>query len=133
MLLLFVPLQTVQEQGIRGLFRGLGAPLATVALFNAVLFATRGQMENLLAHEDGEAVSELQWAVPLHVICLGANAHDMRHRQQRDMRGPSWTEQKLSIALLGVEDRLKKCSLQHAEKASCLQCAAIVAYHLNVA
>ena len=36
-----------------GLFKGLGAPLATVALFNAVLFATRGQMENLLVHEDG--------------------------------------------------------------------------------
>ena len=45
--------QTIQESGVRGLFKGMGAPLTTVALFNAVLFATRGQMENLLAHEDG--------------------------------------------------------------------------------
>ena len=35
------------------MFKGMAAPLATVALFNAVLFATRGQMEILLKHEDG--------------------------------------------------------------------------------
>lgn len=52
--------QTLQQQGVRGLFKGLGAPLATVALFNAVLFATRGQMENLLAHEDGAITVWLQ-------------------------------------------------------------------------
>ncbi len=46
--------QTVAADGITGLFRGMGAPLATVAVFNAVLFAARGQMEALLAHEDGE-------------------------------------------------------------------------------
>ncbi len=47
-------LQTLAEQGVRGLFKGMGAPLATVAFFNAVLFTTRGQMEQLLAHEDGK-------------------------------------------------------------------------------
>jgi len=46
--------QTLQHEGMRGLFKGMGAPLATVALFNAVLFATRGQMEILLKHEDGK-------------------------------------------------------------------------------
>jgi len=46
--------QTLAEQGVRGLFKGMGAPLATVAFFNAVLFTTRGQMEQLLKHEDGE-------------------------------------------------------------------------------
>lgn len=33
---------TVRDEGVRGLYRGMGAPLATVALFNAVLFASRG-------------------------------------------------------------------------------------------
>ena len=46
--------QTLQHEGTRGLFKGMGAPLATVALFNAVLFATRGQMEILLKHDDGK-------------------------------------------------------------------------------
>ena len=46
-------MQTIAEQGIRGLFKGMGAPLATVAIFNAVLFTSRGQMEQLLAHSDG--------------------------------------------------------------------------------
>jgi hypothetical protein len=36
------------------MYKGMAAPLATVALFNAVLFASRGQMEALLAHKDGE-------------------------------------------------------------------------------
>jgi len=34
--------RTVRDEGARGLYRGMGAPLATVALFNAVLFASRG-------------------------------------------------------------------------------------------
>jgi solute carrier family 25 carnitine/acylcarnitine transporter 20/29 len=33
---------TLRDEGVRGLYRGMGAPLATVALFNAVLFASRG-------------------------------------------------------------------------------------------
>lgn len=45
--------KTLAEQGPRGLFKGMGAPLATVAFFNAVLFTSRGQMEQLLKHEDG--------------------------------------------------------------------------------
>uniref|UniRef100_A9U4Q7 Predicted protein n=1 Tax=Physcomitrium patens TaxID=3218 RepID=A9U4Q7_PHYPA len=35
-------------EGLRGLYRGLSAPLASVALFNAVLFTARGQMETFL-------------------------------------------------------------------------------------
>ena len=34
----------------------MAVPLGTVALFNAVLFATRGQMERLLSHADGMPV-----------------------------------------------------------------------------
>ena len=49
--------QTLSEQGVRGMYRGMGAPLATVALFNAVLFSVRGKMERLLAHADGSALT----------------------------------------------------------------------------
>ncbi|WIA31880.1 hypothetical protein OEZ86_002745 [Tetradesmus obliquus] len=45
--------QTITREGFKGLYKGMSAPLATVALFNAVLFASRGQMEVLLAHKDG--------------------------------------------------------------------------------
>ena len=38
------------SEGPKGLYRGLSAPLAAVALFNAVLFTARGQMEALLLH-----------------------------------------------------------------------------------
>lgn len=38
---------------MKSLFRGMGAPFATVAVYNAVLFAARGQMESILAHADG--------------------------------------------------------------------------------
>jgi hypothetical protein len=41
------------EGGVYSLFRGMGAPFATVAFYNAVLFAARGQMESMLAHPDG--------------------------------------------------------------------------------
>jgi solute carrier family 25 carnitine/acylcarnitine transporter 20/29 len=42
------------QEGVKGIYKGMGAPLATVAVFNAVLFASRGQMEVLLEHKDGE-------------------------------------------------------------------------------
>lgn len=46
-------LQTLVNEGMKGVYKGFSAPLATVALFNAVLFASRGQMEVLLKHHDG--------------------------------------------------------------------------------
>jgi hypothetical protein len=48
-------LQTLVNEGLKGIYKGISAPLATVALFNAVLFASRGQMEVLLKHKDGTA------------------------------------------------------------------------------
>ncbi|XP_074358698.1 mitochondrial carnitine/acylcarnitine carrier-like protein [Apium graveolens] len=40
--------QTIATEGAGGLFKGMGAPLATVAALNAILFTARGQMEALL-------------------------------------------------------------------------------------
>ena len=57
------PQQTLTDQGIRGIYRGMGAPLATVALFNAVLFSARGRMEALLAHADGTPLTVVDRAV----------------------------------------------------------------------
>lgn len=45
--------QTLLQQGVFGLYRGMAAPLATVAAFNAALFSVRGAMESILAHPDG--------------------------------------------------------------------------------
>ncbi|CAO2837979.1 unnamed protein product [Amaranthus hypochondriacus] len=49
--------QTIASEGPRGLYKGMGAPLATVAAFNAVLFTVRGQMETLLRSEPGVPLS----------------------------------------------------------------------------
>lgn len=45
--------QTVAAEGPKGLYKGMGAPLATVAALNAVLFTVRGQMEGLLRSDLG--------------------------------------------------------------------------------
>ncbi|EPS62807.1 hypothetical protein M569_11981, partial [Genlisea aurea] len=60
--------QTLASEGPRGLYKGMGAPLATVAAFNAVLFTVRGQMEALLRSEPGVALTVQQ-----QVVC-GAGA-----------------------------------------------------------
>ena len=39
----------------------MGAPLATVAAFNAVLFSTWGALERILGHEDGEPIMARLW------------------------------------------------------------------------
>lgn len=49
--------KTIAAEGPRGLYKGMGAPLATVAAFNAVLFTVRGQMEALLRSEPGVPLS----------------------------------------------------------------------------
>ncbi|CAJ2636345.1 unnamed protein product [Trifolium pratense] len=45
--------QTIAAEGPRGLYKGMGAPLATVAAFNAVLFTVRGQMESIVRSHPG--------------------------------------------------------------------------------
>ncbi|KAL6537707.1 hypothetical protein OROHE_012334 [Orobanche hederae] len=60
--------QTLAAEGPRGLYKGMGAPLATVAAFNAVLFTVRGQMEVLLRSASGAPLT-----VGQQVVC-GAGA-----------------------------------------------------------
>ena len=55
--------QTVAAEGPRGLYKGMGAPLATVAAFNALLFTVRGQMEALLRSEPGAPLTVKQQVV----------------------------------------------------------------------
>ena len=40
--------KTFAAEGAMGFYAGIGPPLATVAIFNAVLFTARGQMEAIL-------------------------------------------------------------------------------------
>lgn len=54
------------------LFRGMSAPFATVAVYNAVLFAARGQMESILAHADGAVLLQVECCCSpsiVHVAC----------------------------------------------------------------
>ncbi|XP_058084844.1 mitochondrial carnitine/acylcarnitine carrier-like protein [Magnolia sinica] len=60
--------QTIAAEGPGGLYKGMGAPLATVAAFNAVLFTVRGQMEAFLRSQPGAPLSVNQ-----QVVC-GAGA-----------------------------------------------------------
>ena len=60
--------QTLASDGPRGLYRGMGAPLATVAAQNAVLFTVRGQLESLFRPYPGASLEVSQ-----QVIC-GAGA-----------------------------------------------------------
>ncbi|XP_009399405.2 mitochondrial carnitine/acylcarnitine carrier-like protein [Musa acuminata AAA Group] len=55
--------QTMVAEGPRGLYKGMGVPLATVAAFNAVLFTVRGQMEGLLRSEPGAPLTVNQQMV----------------------------------------------------------------------
>ncbi|KAK9867689.1 hypothetical protein WJX84_006372 [Apatococcus fuscideae] len=55
--------KTLAEGGVRALFRGMGAPLATVAVYNAVLFSARGSMERVLAHADGSDLTPMDQVV----------------------------------------------------------------------
>jgi solute carrier family 25 carnitine/acylcarnitine transporter 20/29 len=55
--------KTLEAEGPKGLYKGMGAPLATVAVFNAVLFTARGQMETLLRDAPGSPLSVSQQMV----------------------------------------------------------------------
>ncbi|KGN55764.1 mitochondrial carnitine/acylcarnitine carrier-like protein [Cucumis sativus] len=79
--------QTLAAEGPRGLYKGMGAPLATVAAFNAVLFSVRGQMETLLRSQPGVPLTVNQ-----QVIC-GAGAG-------------------LAVSFLACPTELIKCRLQ---------------------
>ncbi|KAK9120740.1 hypothetical protein Syun_018357 [Stephania yunnanensis] len=60
--------KTIAAEGLGGLYKGMGAPLATVAAFNAVLFTVKGQLVALLRSEPGASLSINQ-----QVVC-GAGA-----------------------------------------------------------
>lgn len=79
--------QTLAAEGPRGLYKGMGAPLATVAALNAVLFTVRGQMEALLRSEPGAPLTVNQQ------IIAGAGAG-------------------VAVSILATPTELIKCRLQ---------------------
>ncbi|XP_076881439.1 mitochondrial carnitine/acylcarnitine carrier-like protein [Bidens hawaiensis] len=52
--------KTLAAEGAGGLYKGMGAPLATVAAFNALLFTVRGQMETVLRSAPGAPLTVSQ-------------------------------------------------------------------------
>lgn len=79
--------QTLAAEGSQGLYKGMGAPLATVAALNAVLFTVRGQMEAILRSEPGAPLTVNQQVV------AGAGAG-------------------VAVAILATPTELIKCRLQ---------------------
>ncbi|OVA01247.1 Mitochondrial substrate/solute carrier [Macleaya cordata] len=79
--------QTIRAEGLGGLYKGMGAPLATVAAFNAVLFTVRGQLETFLRSQPGAPLTISQ-----QVLC-GAGAG-------------------LAVSFLACPTELIKCRLQ---------------------
>ncbi|XP_022967512.1 mitochondrial carnitine/acylcarnitine carrier-like protein [Cucurbita maxima] len=79
--------QTLASEGSRGLYKGMGAPLATVAALNAVLFSVRGQLESFFRPYPGASLEVKQ-----QVVCgAGAGA---------------------AVSLLACPTELIKCRLQ---------------------
>lgn len=47
--------RSIASNGVTAFYRGLAAPLTTVAAFNAILFSSRGAAERMLASDGGWA------------------------------------------------------------------------------
>lgn len=79
--------KTLAAEGAGGLYKGMGAPLATVAAFNALLFSVRGQMETILRSSPGAPLTVNQQFI------AGAGAG-------------------VAVSLLATPTELIKCRLQ---------------------
>lgn len=63
----------VAAEGPFGLYKGMGAPLATVAAFNAVLFSSRGAVERVLSPDGAPGWCGTRWRVQ-RMFCRRINA-----------------------------------------------------------
>ncbi len=52
--------QVLSAHGVRGLYRGMAAPLSAVSAYNAIVFTTNSVLGRLLAHTDGGGTG-LDW------------------------------------------------------------------------
>ncbi|CAN0842947.1 Mitochondrial carnitine/acylcarnitine carrier-like protein [Linum grandiflorum] len=94
--------KTIASEGAGGLYKGMGAPLATVAAMNAVLFTVRGQVEAFLRSEPGAPLTITQ-----QVVC-GAGAG-------------------VAVSFLACPTELIKCRLQAQSAMAVADSATIVA------
>ncbi|XP_022032530.1 mitochondrial carnitine/acylcarnitine carrier-like protein [Helianthus annuus] len=88
--------QTIAAEGPRGLYKGMGAPLATVAALNAVLFTVRGQMEALLRSEPGAPLNVNQQVV----VGAGAGVVVAILATPTELVKCRWTPIKLGVNML---------------------------------
>jgi len=82
---------TLRDQGLaRGLYRGMAVPMGTVALFNAVLFATNGAMKRVVEKVTGRKPAD--FGVREYAMCgMGAG---------------------VAVSLVATPTELIKCRLQ---------------------
>lgn len=64
----------VAAEGPFGLYKGMGAPLATVAAFNAVLFSSRGAVERLLSPDGAPGRCGARFSRMPHIFCRHSKA-----------------------------------------------------------
>lgn len=88
---------TVAEHGPAGLFKGMGVPLATVAVFNAVLFSVNGVMRSLVAAASGMKPNEVDKFSIAQFAACGAGAG-------------------VGVSILATPTELIKCRLQASSK-----------------
>nr|XP_043608678.1 mitochondrial carnitine/acylcarnitine carrier-like protein [Erigeron canadensis] len=55
--------KTLAAEGVSGLYKGMGAPFATAAAFNALLFSVRGEMEKMLRSAPGAPLTVKQQVI----------------------------------------------------------------------
>jgi solute carrier family 25 carnitine/acylcarnitine transporter 20/29 len=100
---------TLRDEGVRGLYRGMGAPLATVALFNAVLFASRGAATAaLLARRRRGAEEEGRLSSPDSSTTTPANQPPLSTSEQLLVALAA----SAAVSLVATPTELLKCRLQ---------------------
>ncbi|KAA8495075.1 Mitochondrial carnitine/acylcarnitine carrier-like protein [Porphyridium purpureum] len=88
---------TLAEHGSSGLFKGMGVPLATVAVFNAVLFSINGVMRKVVAAASGLHANQVDSFSVAQFAACGAGAG-------------------VGVSILATPTELIKCRLQAAAK-----------------
>jgi len=99
--------QLVATQGVHGLYRGMGPPLCTVAVFNALLFGITGSL-NRFVRPDGGRLTPTEAAftgalagIPVAVLATPTELLKCRHQAQGAAKPPPGIAYTLADARAG--------------------------------
>lgn len=112
-----VAVTTVREEGIRGLFKGMSAPLVMTGASNAIVFAAKGATLRLVHPEsqprDGfTAMKPPLWAVVLSGNVAGAPCLPQQYCSTRSLPLITIGLPGLASTAIGTPMELVKCRLQ---------------------